>query len=236
MPNFCNIPQVMSSQTCNQCFFVMGLKVVHIGDVATNAVDAHCVHHVTNVRLGTIGFLHDWQNHAQLDQGNANLTCEGFQQLHVRTWESCCTSKWADARVNFSTLLMRGLGVMAHGDQQGASVAWCAVPRSTPTPTIHFVHRIRLTHRKSASIGADVEHNTPHSQLPICECFVSRVFNCDPCERVAKVVRCLCHLGACPPFDTSHLQICFSFRDGPLDESQSLDAQSSNVIMYYFGV
>ena len=88
-----------------------------------------------------------------------------------------------------------------------------------------------MTFRTSAPIGADVEHNTSHSHFPMCECFVSGELSCDPCERVAKVVRCICHLGAFA-LDTSHLSISLSFRDGPLDEPQSL----STVMMPYIGV
>ena len=103
-----------------------------------------------------------------------------------------------------------------------------------------FYHRNRVTYRKSVSISADVEHNTPHSYFPcifsMYECFVSRDLSCDPFERVAKVVRCLSLLDAIPPVDICCIQMCFSFRDIPLGEPQSLDAQSSTVMMSYIGV
>ena len=76
--------------------------------------------------------------------------------------------------------------------------------------TRQFVHRNRVTYRKSASIGA-VEHNAPHSHLPRCERFVSLDLSCGLCEHVAKVVRCICHLETIPPVDTSHLQMCSLF-------------------------
>ena len=105
--------------------------------------------------------------------------------------------------------------------------------------TRQFVHRNRVTYRKSVSISADVEHNTPHSYFPcifsMYECFVSRDLSCDPFERVAKVVRCLFLLDAIPPVDSCRIQMCFSFRGIPLEEPQSLDAQSSTVMMSYIG-
>ena len=76
--------------------------------------------------------------------------------------------------------------------------------------TKQIAHRNRVTYRKSASIGS-VEHKTPHSHLHTCERFVSRVLSCNPCERVAKVVLCLCQSGAIRPVDISHLQLCFLF-------------------------
>ena len=78
----------------------MGLGVRHIGDAAINAVDAHRVHCVRSVRVrsmllivwhGNIVFLLDCTNHAQVDQTNAILTCEGFPQLRVRTWKEFFT-------------------------------------------------------------------------------------------------------------------------------------------------
>ena len=69
----------------------IGFEVVCVGDAFTDAVDAMC-HCVMNVRVRSmllivwhIVFLFDCTNHAQPDQPNANLTCEGFP--HVRTWK-----------------------------------------------------------------------------------------------------------------------------------------------------
>ena len=73
--------------------------------------------------------------------------------------------------------------------------------------TRQFAHRNRVTYRKSASFGA-VEHKTPHSHLYTCERFVSRDSSCGPSP---KLFVCLCQLGAIPPVDISHLQICFLF-------------------------